>query len=259
MLDRLHTEDVTLRYQDRVISRDLTLHIPDGVFTAIVGPNACGKSTLLRALSRLLPPVAGRVVLDGESITRLPTAQVARQLGVLPQSPAAPQGITVSDLVARGRFPHQSFLQQWSPQDSAAVDSAMAQTGISDLAERPISDLSGGQRQRAWIAMVLAQETPILLLDEPTTFLDVVHQVELLELLARLNKSGRTIVAVLHELNLAFRYADHLIAMRDGMVMASGAPDEIVSEGLIDTVFGLSALVMPDPLTGRPMMIPRAP
>lgn len=257
MPHRLSAEKVTLRYQTRVISSDLSLAIPDGAFTAIVGPNACGKSTLLRALSRLLPPESGRIVLDGKAIHDLPTREVARRIGLLPQSAAAPDGIGVADLVARGRFPHQSLLRQWSQQDEHAVRAAMAATGITDLAARPMAELSGGQRQRAWIAMALAQETPILLLDEPTTWLDIVHQVELLELLTRLNRQGRTIVAVLHELNLAFRYATHLVAMREGAVLATGAPEDIVTETLIDQVFGLPALVLPDPLTGRPMVIPR--
>lgn len=257
MADRLRAEAVTLRYETRVISQGLTLSIPDGAFTAIVGPNACGKSTLLRALARLLPPESGRVVLDGKAISDLPSREVARRLGLLPQSPSSPDGITVADLVARGRFPHQSLLRQWSPEDAAAVERAMAATGVADLAARPVQDLSGGQRQRVWIAMVLAQETPILLLDEPTTYLDIVHQVELLELLARLNSEGRTVVTVLHELNLAFRFASHVIAMRDGGVVAEGAPGDIVTEDLMTAVFDLSALVMPDPLTGRPMVIPR--
>lgn len=257
MADRLRAEAVTLRYETRVISQGLTLSIPDGAFTAIVGPNACGKSTLLRALARLLPPESGRVVLDGKAISDLPSREVARRLGLLPQSPSSPDGITVADLVARGRFPHQSLLRQWSPEDAAAVERAMAATGVADLAARPVQDLSGGQRQRVWIAMVLAQETPILLLDEPTTYLDIVHQVELLELLARLNAEGRTVVTVLHELNLAFRFASHVIAMRDGGVVAEGAPGDIVTEDLMTAVFDLSALVMPDPLTGRPMVIPR--
>lgn len=257
MSHRLMADTVTLRYQARVISKDLSLGIPDGAFTAIVGPNACGKSTLLRALSRLLPPETGRIVLDGKAISELPTREVARKVGLLPQSPAAPDGIAVADLVARGRFPHQSLLRQWSPADADAVDGAMAATGVADLAFRPVAELSGGQRQRVWIAMALAQETPILLLDEPTTWLDIVHQVELLELLADLNRQGRTIVAVLHELNLAFRYATHLVAMREGAVVAEGAPGAIVSEDLIQRVFGLSALVTADPLTGRPMVIPR--
>lgn len=257
MSSRLRAENVTLRYEARVISRDLSLAVPDGAFTAIVGPNACGKSTLLRALARLLSPERGQVVLDGKAISQMPSREVARLLGLLPQQPIAPDGITVADLVARGRFPHQSFLRQWSPQDQEAVAKALAVTGTADLAERPLADLSGGQRQRVWIAMALAQETPILLLDEPTTFLDIVHQVDLLEMLARLNAGGRTIVVVLHELNLAFRYADHVVAMRDGAVVAEGPPSDIVSETLMREVFDLSALVMPDPMTGRPMVIPR--
>ncbi|WP_158970849.1 ABC transporter ATP-binding protein [Chachezhania sediminis] len=257
MTNRLQAEAVTLRYGARAISQNLSLSVPDGVFTAIVGPNACGKSTLLRALARLLPPESGQVVLDGKAIAELPSREVARRLGLLPQSSTAPDGITVADLVARGRFPHQSFLQQWSAADARAVRTAMAATGVIDLAGRSVSDLSGGQRQRVWIAMVLAQETPILLLDEPTTFLDLAHQVELLELLGELNATGRTVVAVLHELNLAFRFASHLVAMRDGAIVAEGHPEEIVTEDLIRTVFDLPALVMPDPLTGRPMVIPR--
>ncbi|WP_112311315.1 ABC transporter ATP-binding protein [Pseudogemmobacter bohemicus] len=256
MTDRLSAEEITLRYEARVISRDLSLSVPDRSFTVVVGPNACGKSTLLRALSRLLQPERGRVVLDGKAIHELPSREVARRLGLLPQSPIAPDGITVSDLVARGRFPHQSFLRQWSPADEAALARALHDTGTEDLADRPVAELSGGQRQRVWIAMALAQETPILLLDEPTTFLDIVHQVDLLELLARLNREGRTVVAVLHELNLAFRYATHLIAMREGQIVATGAPDQIVTPDLMRDVFDLPALVMPDPLTGRPMVVP---
>lgn len=258
MSDRLQARALTLRYEARVISRDLSLSIPDGAFTAVVGPNACGKSTLLRALARLLPPQRGQVLLDSKAIHTLPSREVARQLGMLPQSPTAPDGITVADLVARGRFPHQSFLRQWTPADEAAVDDALRLTGTIDLAERPLAELSGGQRQRVWIAMALAQETPILLLDEPTTFLDLSHQIELLDLLARLNAEGRTIVAVLHELNLAFRYADHLIAMRDGSIVAEGAPSEIVTESLMQEVFGLRAMVMADPICARPMIVPFA-
>lgn len=257
MTHRLRAEAVTLRYQARVISRDLSLMIPDGSFTAIVGPNACGKSTLLRALSRLLPPESGRVVLDGKAISDLPSGEVARRLGLLPQAPVAPDGITVADLVARGRFPHQSFLRQWSPADERAVAAALQDTGTADLADRPVAELSGGQRQRVWIAMALAQETPILLLDEPTTYLDIAHQVDVLDLLARLNAQGRTVVAVLHELNLAFRYASHVVAMRDGAVVAEGEPVQIVTEDLMRRVFDLSVLVMSDPLTGRPLVIPR--
>lgn len=257
MTQRLYAESVTLRYDRRTISTDLTVAIPDGSFTVIVGPNACGKSTLLRALSRLLQPAAGQVMLDGRSIGDLPAREVARRLGLLPQSSIAPDGITVADLVARGRYPHQSFLRQWSQADEAAVAAAMQATRVAELADRLVDELSGGQRQRVWIAMVLAQETPILLLDEPTTFLDIAHQIELMDLLADLNAKGRTVVAVLHDLNQACRYASHLIAMRDGAVVAQGEPSGIVSEKLVEDVFGLACLIVPDPVSGTPMIVPR--
>ncbi|ROL62801.1 ABC transporter ATP-binding protein [Pseudomonas vranovensis] len=257
MTHRLHADAVTLRYDQRTISRDLSIAIPDRSFTVIVGPNACGKSTLLRALSRLLAPAHGRVVLDGKSITALAAKEVARRLGLLPQSATAPEGITVADLVARGRFPHQSFLRQWSAADEQAVNAAMAATQVDALAERTLDELSGGQRQRVWIAMVLAQETPILLLDEPTTFLDIAHQIELLELLGDLNRQGRTIVAVLHDLNQACRYATHLIAMRDGAVLAEGAPGAIFTEALVQEVFGLPAVIIADPVSGTPLVVPK--
>ncbi|MCY1439561.1 Ferric enterobactin transport ATP-binding protein FepC [compost metagenome] len=248
---------MTLCYDQRTISSDLSIAIPDGSFSVIVGPNACGKSTLLRALSRLLVPAQGRVVLDGKTITELPAKEVARRLGLLPQSATAPEGITVADLVARGRFPHQSFLRQWSAADEQAVNSAMAATQVSELAERVLDELSGGQRQRVWIAMVLAQDTPILLLDEPTTFLDIAHQIELLELLSDLNRQGRTIVAVLHDLNQACRYASHLIAMRGGAVLAQGEPGAIFTEALVEEVFGLASVIIADPVTGTPLVVPK--
>lgn len=257
MAARLLAEKLTLKYQSRIVAEDLSLEVPDGSFTAIIGPNACGKSTLLRALSRLLVPSRGTVILDGKAIGEHPSREVARRVGLLPQAPVAPDGITVEDLVARGRFPHQSLLTQWSPEDARAVAAALAATGTEALAGRPVAELSGGQRQRVWIAMALAQETPILLLDEPTTWLDLAHQVELLELLADLNRGGRTIVAVLHELNLAFRFATHLVAMRDGRIRAAGPVAGIVTEALIEEVFGMAAVVMEDPVSGRPMVIPR--
>lgn len=253
---RLHAQSITLRYDTREISTNLTVAIPDGAFTVIVGPNACGKSTLLRALSRLLPPAAGQIVLDGQSISAIPSIEVARRLGLLPQTATAPEGITVAELIGRGRFPHQGFLRQWSAADAAAVARAMAQTGTADLADRRVEALSGGQRQRVWIAMVLAQETPILLLDEPTTFLDIAHQVDLMELLADLNHAGRTVLAVLHDLNQACRYATHLIAMRDGHILAEGAPDQIVDAALVKRVFDLDSIVLPDPVTQTPMIVP---
>jgi iron complex transport system ATP-binding protein len=254
---RLHAEAVTLRYKELTVARDLSVTIPDGAFTIIVGPNACGKSTLLRALSRLLRPAQGEIILDGVSIGKLPAKEVARRLGLLPQSSIAPDGITVADLVARGRYPHQSMFRQWSAADQEAVAAAMTATGIADLSTRLVDELSGGQRQRVWIAMVLAQQTPILLLDEPTTFLDITHQIELLDLLADINADGRTVVAVLHDLNHACRYATHLIAMRDGAVVAAGAPGTIVSERLVEDVFGLTCVIIADPVTGTPMIVPR--
>lgn len=220
MDDRLHADRVTLRYDRRTIASDLSLSIPDGSFTVIVGPNACGKSTLLRALSRLLIPADGQVVLDGGDIADLAAKEVARRLGLLPQSSLAPDGIRVADLVARGRYPHQSFFRQWSEADEEAVAAAMRATRITELSGRLVDELSGGQRQRIWIAMVLAQQTPILLLDEPTTFLDIAHQIELLDLLAGLNAEGRTIIAVLHDLNHACRYATHLLVMKQGAIVA---------------------------------------
>lgn len=256
--DRLYADTITLRYDERTISRELSVTIPDGAFTVIVGPNACGKSTLLRALSRLLAPAAGQVILDGRSLRDLPPKEVARRLGLLPQSSSAPEGITVADLVARGRYPHQSFLRQWSKADEEAVIRAMEATRVAELSGRLMHELSGGQRQRVWIAMVLAQETPILLLDEPTTFLDIAHQIELMELLADLNAAGRTIVAVLHDLNQACRYATHLIAMKNGAVLAEGQPSSIVTEQLVEEAFGLASVIIRDPVAGSPLIVPRA-
>lgn len=256
--DRLQADRVTLRYDERTISNNLTVSIPDGSFTVIVGPNACGKSTLLRALSRLLIPSSGQVILDGKGISDIPARQTAKWLGLLPQSSIAPDGITVADLVARGRYPHQSFLRQWSKADEEAVIAAMAATRVTDLSGRLVDELSGGQRQRVWVAMVLAQQTPILLLDEPTTFLDIAHQIELLDLLADLNEQGRTIIAVLHDLNHACRYASHLIAMKDGAIVAKGKPADIVTSDLIETVFDMPSLIIPDPITDTPMVVPKS-
>ena len=256
-MSRLEARGVDLSYDLRVVVEDLSLSVPDGRITAIVGPNACGKSTLLRAMARLLRPRAGTVVLDGKSIHDLPTRAVARCLGLLPQSPVAPQGIRVIDLVSRGRTPYQSLFRQWSDRDDTAVRDAMAATGTRHLADRMVDQLSGGQRQRVWIAMVLAQQTELLLLDEPTTFLDIAHQIEVLDLVAGLNRAwGRTIVIVLHDLNLACRYAHHLVAMRDGRVVSAGAPGEVITAEMVASVFGIEAMVMPDPVSGAPMVIP---
>ncbi|MBD8477323.1 ATP-binding cassette domain-containing protein [Microbacterium sp. CFBP 8794] len=254
----LSAEKLTLSYGDRTIIDELDLELPAGRITAIVGANGCGKSTLLRALARLLPPKTGRVVLDGKALHERPSKEIARILGLLPQSPIAPEGIAVADLVGRGRHPHQRALARWSALDYEVVAEALAATGISDLADRSIDELSGGQRQRVWIAMALAQETDILLLDEPTTFLDVAHQVEVLDLLTDLNRDrGTTTVMVLHDMNMAARYADHLVALRDGRIVAAGDPSAVMTSELIADVFGLDALVVPDPVSGTPLVLPR--
>lgn len=256
---RLEAQSIRVGYDERVIIDDLTMHVPDGRITAVVGANACGKSTLLRALARLLKPASGTVLLDGESIHSMRTKEVARRLGLLPQSAIAPDGITVADLVARGRAPHQRLLQQWSREDEAAVVGAMEVTNTLDLAHRPVDELSGGQRQRVWIALTLAQRTPLLLLDEPTTFLDIAHQVEVLDLVAELNeRDGTTVVMVLHDLNQACRYAHHVIAMKVGAVVAVGGPTEVITPSLVRDVFGLDCVVIDDPVAGTPLVVPAA-
>jgi iron complex transport system ATP-binding protein len=258
-VNRLSAEDVTLAYDQRVIAERLSVRIPDNSFTVIVGPNACGKSTLLRALSRILRPSQGRVLLDGQVIQSMPAKKVARTLGLLPQSSIAPDGITVGDLVGRGRYPHQGILRQWSAEDERVVRESMERTGVAALAERYVDELSGGQRQRVWIAMALAQQTPLLLLDEPTTYLDIQHQIDVLDLCAELHEEhGRTLVAVLHDLNHAARYATHLVALRGGEVVAEGAPGDIVTAELMEAVFGLRCQVIEDPETGTPLVVPAA-
>ncbi|AZH82765.1 ATP-binding cassette domain-containing protein [Plantibacter sp. PA-3-X8] len=254
---RLAGTALRVGYDQRTIIHELDIAIPDDSFTVIVGPNACGKSTLLRALARLLKPTQGQVVLDGQEITRYPSKEVAKRIGLLPQTSIAPDGISVIDLVSRGRYPHQSILRRWSAADEAAVLAAMEATNVTELSGRLVDELSGGQRQRVWVAMALAQETPLLLLDEPTTFLDITHQVELLDLFTRLNQEGgRTLVAVLHDLNQAARYATHLIAMRDGHVVAQGAPADIVTAELVEEVFGLRCRIIDDPESHTPLVIP---
>ncbi|MFC7405315.1 ABC transporter ATP-binding protein [Georgenia alba] len=253
----LTTEDLALGYGDREVFAALDLDVPSGRITAIVGANACGKSTLLRSMSRLLTPRRGHVLLDGRQVHRMPAKALARTLGLLPQSPIAPEGITVADLVGRGRHPHQRLLSRWSKEDDVAVAAALDATATADLADRPVDELSGGQRQRVWIAMALAQQTDVLLLDEPTTFLDVSHQIEVLDLLTDLNRQrGTTIVMVLHDLNLAARYADHLVALAGGGLHAAGAPGEVLTAECVRAVFGLDSEIIVDPVSGRPLMLP---
>jgi iron complex transport system ATP-binding protein len=253
----LNAKDLTLKYDQRCVVDGLSAEIPEGKVTMIVGANACGKSTLLRGLSRLLKPAAGAVTLDGKDIHSRPARELARTLGLLPQHPTAPDGIKVRDLVGRGRYPHQGLFRSWSAKDDAAVQRALEATETLALAERNVDELSGGQRQRVWIAMALAQETEVLLLDEPTTYLDLAHQVEVLDLVTDLNRQrGTTVAIVLHDLNLAARYADNVIAMKGGAVVAVGAPRDVVTEGLVRSVFGLESRIIPDPVSGTPLIIP---
>lgn len=252
----LHADQLSLAYDGVSIIDQLNLEAPAGRITALVGPNGCGKSTLLRGLARLLKPKGGMVYLDGKAIHSLPTKQVAQQIGLLPQSPIAPAGLTVYELVAQGRYPHQSWFQQWSTEDSRCTNEALAITNLTHMADRPLDTLSGGQRQRAWIAMALAQETEILLLDEPTTFLDLAYQLEVLDLLHDLNERGRTIIMVLHDLNQACRYADHIVAMRNGVIMAQGAPETVMTPELLKEVFQLNCQIVPDPISGTPLCVP---
>ncbi|BBJ38075.1 iron-enterobactin transporter ATP-binding protein [Streptomyces antimycoticus] len=255
-IPRLAAEGVSVGYGGRAVIEDLDVTIPPGVITTIIGPNGCGKSTLLRTLTRLLKPAKGAVVLDGEDIAGLRTRDVAKKLGLLPQAPVAPEGLTVADLVAKGRHPHQSWLRQWSSDDAGVVERALAMTGVSELADRPVDSLSGGQRQRVWISMTLAQGTDLLLLDEPTTYLDLAHAIDVLDLVDDLHESGRTVVMVLHDLNLATRYSDNLIVMRAGSILAQGHPRDVITAELLDEAFGLRAMVIDDPVGDRPLIVP---
>jgi len=256
-MNRLETQNLTLGYDRTPIIQDLYLGIPSEKITTLVGPNGCGKSTLLRGLARLLKPRHGAVYLDGGDISKRSTKAVAKRLGILPQSPIAPEGLTVRDLVAQGRYPHQNWLQQWSKEDETMVDHALDLSGMTELAERPLDNLSGGQRQRAWVAMALAQNTEILLLDEPTTFLDLAHQIEILDLLTELNETqNRTIVMVLHDLNQAARYADHLVVVEQGQIYDQGSPAQVMTETMISKVFGVDSCIVPDPVVGTPMCVP---
>ncbi|MEU6496825.1 ABC transporter ATP-binding protein [Streptomyces sp. NPDC046984] len=253
----LRAGNLRLAYDGRPVVEGLDLTVPTGRITAIVGANACGKSTLLRALARLLAPRQGVVELDGVALRSIPSRELARKLAVLPQTPVAPEGLTVIDLVGRGRSPHQTWWRQWSAADEEAVRAALVATSLTELADRPVDELSGGQRQRAWIAMAVAQGTPVLLLDEPTTYLDLAHQIDVLDLITDLNRrEGRTVVMVLHDLNQACRYADHVIAMKAGRIAAEGTPAEVISEAVVEDVFGLRCRITPDPVSGTPMVIP---
>jgi iron complex transport system ATP-binding protein len=253
----LNAHDLVLSYGGPPVIDGLSLQIPHGQITALVGANASGKSTLLQALGRLLRPQTGDVLLDGASIASLPTREVARRLAILPQGPVAPEALTVRQLVTQGRYTHQRLLRRWSPEDEAALTGALKATSTSALANRPVDELSGGQRQRAWIAMALAQQTDLLLLDEPTTYLDLTHQVSILELIAQLNaRDERTIVMVLHDLNQAARYADQIVALRQGAIVAAGPPEQIITEEMVRTVFDLDVRIIEDPITAGPLCIP---
>lgn len=256
---RLRAQDLVVGYGNAPVLDGVTFDVPTGELTIIVGPNACGKSTLLRTLARLLQPSRGSVHLDGTALADLPTKQIARVVAMLPQSPSAPDGTTVLDLVTRGRYPHRSLFAGWSEEDERATARALELAGVADLADRPLDELSGGQRQRAWIAMVLAQNTDIVLLDEPTTYLDLAHQLEVLEVASLLQRAGRTVVVVLHELGLAFRYATHLAVMSAGEIVAQGPPAQIVTADLIERVFGVTCEIIPDPADGAPIVLPRVP
>lgn len=256
-METIQTDSLTLSYGDRMIIDELDLVIPKGEITVFIGANGCGKSTLLRSIARLLKPKRGSVLLSGKDIAKLPTKEVAKQMAILPQSPTAPEGLSVLQLVKQGRYPHQSWLNQWSKEDEAIVKKALEATGMLDYMDRPVDELSGGQRQRAWIAMTLAQDTDILLLDEPTTYLDMTHQIEILDLLFDLNeKEHRTIVMVLHDLNLACRYAHNIVAIRDQKLYAQGKPEEVVNCKLVQDVFDMDCEVTVDPLFGTPLCIP---
>jgi iron complex transport system ATP-binding protein len=256
-MQALETRELTLRYGDTTIIDNLQLTIPKGKITVLIGSNGCGKSTLLRSMARLLKPHGGSILLDGSDVHRLPTKEVAKKLAILPQGPVAPEGLTVLQLVKQGRYPYQSWLRQWSKADEHAVRSALQSTGMEDLAERPLDSLSGGQRQRAWIAMTLAQGTETILLDEPTTYLDLTHQIEVLDLLFELNaQEKRTIVMVLHDINLACRYAHHIIAIKNRTVYASGKPEDVVNPHMVRTVFDMDCCVIACPMFGTPTLVP---
>ncbi|EYT57708.1 MULTISPECIES: ABC transporter ATP-binding protein [Microbacterium] len=253
----LEARGLVVAYDGKVVVNGVDLALPEGSFTVILGPNASGKSTVLRALARVLKPESGDVLFDGRALSEYGSKELARRMGLLPQDAIAPEGMRVADLVSRGRYPHHSALQRWTSADDAATREALAATNTADLAERYVDQLSGGQRQRVWVALLLAQQTPVMLLDEPTTFLDIAHQYELLDLLRALNQQGKTVIAVLHDLNQAARYADNLVLMKEGRIVASGNPSELITAERVGEVFGIDAIVTPDPVTRTPMVIRR--
>ncbi|MGI6125517.1 MAG: ABC transporter ATP-binding protein [Planifilum sp.] len=256
-MNGLETKALTLAYGERVVIEGLDHVFPKGKITVLIGANGSGKSTLLRSLARLLKPRDGAVLLDGKAISTMSTKAVARKMAILPQSPECPEGLTVFQLVKQGRYPYQNLLQQWSAEDERAVKKALKTTRLEQFMDRPVDSLSGGQRQRVWIAMVLAQETDTILLDEPTTYLDLAHQIDILDLLYALNRNeGRTIIMVLHDLNLSVRYADNVVVVHDKTVYAHGKPEEVITPELVQKVFGLECLIMPDPVYGKPLCIP---
>ncbi|HEY4623167.1 MAG TPA: ABC transporter ATP-binding protein [Solibacillus sp.] len=253
----LQAQNLHAGYEQKKILNDVHLSIPQNKMSIIIGANGCGKSTLLKTMARLIKPADGEVVLDGKSIHQMPPKQLAKTLGLLPQSPVVPEGITVADLVGRGRFPHQTLFGSWSKKDYEAVAEALEMMNITEFADRNIDELSGGQRQRVWIAMALAQQTDILFLDEPTTFLDITYQVEILDLLTDLNKKyGTTIVMVLHDINLSARYADYLFTMKNGRLIAEGTPQDIITSTLIRETFQLECSVITDPVSNTPLILP---
>jgi iron complex transport system ATP-binding protein len=253
----LEARGLVVAYDGKVVVDGIDLALPEGSFTVILGPNASGKSTVLRALARVLKPESGDVLFDGRALSEYGSKELARRMGLLPQDAIAPEGMRVADLVSRGRYPHHSALQRWTSADDTATRDALAATNTADLAERYVDQLSGGQRQRVWVALLLAQQTPVMLLDEPTTFLDIAHQYELLDLLRELNEQGKTVIAVLHDLNQAARYADNLVLMKEGRVVATGTPSDLITEDRVGDVFGIVAFVTPDPVTGTPMVVRR--
>lgn len=256
----LEAERLRLGYEQKLVFEGIDLRIAQGSVTTLIGANGCGKSTLLKAFGRLLTPLDGQVRLVGEPLRTLSTTQIARRLAILPQKPLTPAATTVRDLVMRGRHPHQSLLRPWSPQDATIVDAALAATGLTEVADRDVNTLSGGQLQRAWVALVLAQRTPTILLDEPTTFLDLSHQLEVLRLVRRINaEQGTTIVMVLHDLSLAARFSDRLVVLHEGRILADGTPWQVLTPSVLARAFGLAADVIADPATGSPLVIPLEP